>query len=156
MVRNKWLALKPWRPFFWDRWLPTGVYLRAMRRPALLPSGHEVDEEIYFAVRLVPKVETDGLRFAGYAFRIDPGTHTKRTVRREGYWHFYLGDATSPLASINVLQCVMHSLQELAFGQSVLLDYPNGVLNDLIAWKQRMQPAVREVEADIKEFPNQT
>lgn len=57
MVRNKWLALEPWRPFFWDRWLPTGVYLRAMRRPALLPSGHEVDEEIYFGVRLIPNVE---------------------------------------------------------------------------------------------------
>lgn len=138
MVRNKWLALEPWRPFFWDRRLPTGVYLRAMRRPALLPSGHEVDEEIYFAVRLMPNVEIKVLRFAGYAFRIDPGTHTRRIVRREGYWHFYLGDATSPLASISVLECVMHSLQKLAFGQSVLLDYPNNVLNDLIAWKQRM------------------
>jgi hypothetical protein len=138
MVRNKWLALEPWKPFFWDSSLPTGVYLRAMRRPALLPSGHEVDEEIYFAVRLVPKVEINVLRFAGYAFRIDPGTHTRRSVRREGYWHFCLGDATAPLASMNVLQCLMHSLQKLAFGQNMLLDYPNDVLNDVIAWKQRM------------------
>jgi hypothetical protein len=139
MVRNKWLALEPWRPFFWNPRLPTGVYLRAMRRPALLPSGHEVDEEIYFAVRLMPNVEIKVLRFAGYAFRLDPGTHASRTVRREGYWHFSLGDATSPLASINVLECVMHSLQKLAFGQSVpLINYPNDVLNDVIAWKQRM------------------
>ncbi len=152
MVRNKWLALEPWRPFFWDRWLATGVYLRAMRRPALLPSGHEVDEEIYFAVRLIPNVEIKILRFVGYAFRIDPGTHTRHSVRREGYWHFYLGDATSPVASINVLECVMRSLQKLAFGQSVLLDYPNGVLNDLIAWKQRMTLADRDLEAGIKNF----
>lgn len=85
MVRNKLLALEPWRPFFWDRWLATGVYLRAMRRPALLPSGHEVDEEIYFAASLIPKVEIKALRFVGYAFRLDPGTHTSRSVRREGY-----------------------------------------------------------------------
>jgi hypothetical protein len=129
-----------------------------MRRPALLPSGHEVDEEIYFAVRLVPNVESKVLCFVGYAFRIDPGTHTRRSVRREGYWHFYLGDATSQLASINLLKCVMHSLQKLAFGQSVLLDYPDGVLNDLIAWKQRMTLADRDLEAGIKDFrtPNQT
>jgi hypothetical protein len=145
MVRNKWLALEPWRPFFWDRWLPTGVYLRAMRRPALLPSGHEVDEEIYFGVRLIPNVEIKVLWFAGYAFRIDPEAHTRRSVRREGYWHFYLGEATSPLASINVLECVMHSLQKLAFGQSVLLDYPNSILNDLIAWEQRMRLADRDL-----------
>ena len=143
MVRNEWLVLEPWKPFFWDRGLVTGVYLRAMRRPALLPSGHEVDEEIYFAVSLIPNVEIKILRFAGYAFRIDPGTHTRRSVRREGYWHFYLGDANSPLASINVLECVMHSLQKLAFGQSVLFDYPSGVLNDLIVWKQRMTLANR-------------
>jgi hypothetical protein len=143
MVRNKWLALEPWKPFFWNRWLPTGVYLRAMRQPALLPSGHEVDEEIYFAVCLIPNVESKVLRFVGYALRIDPGTHTRRSVLREGYWHFYLGDATSPLASINVLECVMHSLQKLAFGQSMLFDYPNAVLNDIIAWKQRMTLADR-------------
>ena len=135
---NKWLGLEPWRPFFWDRWLPTGVYLRAMRRPALLPSGHEVNEEIYFAVRLIPNVEINVLRFSGYAFRINPGTHTRRSVRREGYWHFCLGDAGSALASINVLDCVMHSLQDLAFGQTALLDYPDSILDDLIAWKQRM------------------
>jgi hypothetical protein len=152
MVRNKWLALEPWRPFFWDRWLPTGVYLKVMRRPALLPSGHEVHEEIYFAVRLMPNTEINVLRFAGYAFRLDPGTHTRRSVRREGYWHFYLGDATSPLASFNVLDCAMHSLQDLAFVQTALLDYPNSVLKDLIAWKQRMTLADRDVEAGIKEF----
>jgi hypothetical protein len=156
MVRNKLLALEPWRPFFWDRWLATGVYLRALRRPALLPSGHEVDEEIYFAVSLIPKVEIKALRFVGYAFRLDPGTHTSRSVRREGYWHFCLGEATSLLASINVLECVMPSLQKLAFGQSLLLDYPKGVLNDLIAWKQRMTLADRDLEAGIKEFPNLT
>ena len=143
-MRNKWLALEPWRPFFWDGQLATGVYLRAMRQPALLPSGHEVDEEIYFAVCLIPNVERNVLRFAGYALRIDPGTHTRRSARREGYWHFCLGDATSPLASINVLECVMHSLQKLAFGQSVLLDYPAGILNDVIAWKQRMTLADRD------------
>ena len=156
MVRNKWLGLEPWRPFFWDGWLPTGVYLRAMRRPSLLPSGHEVDGEIYFAVRLMPNVEIKLLKFVGYAFRIAPGTHTRRSVRREGYWHFYLGDASSPVASINVLEGVMHSLQKLAFGQSVLLDYPNSVLNDLIAWKQRMTLADRNLESGIKQFPNQT
>lgn len=148
-MKKKWLGLEPWRPFFWDRWLPAGVYVRAMRRPALLPSGHEVDEEIYFAVRLIPNVEIKVLRFAGHAFRINPGTHTRRTVRREGYWHFYLGDATSPLASISVLECVMHSLQKLAFGQSVLLDYPNNVLNDLIAWKQRMTLVDRNVPGKL-------
>ncbi len=156
MVRNKWLALEPWKPFFWDPCLVTGVYLRAMRRPALLPSGHEVDEEIYLAVRLIPNVEIKILRFVGYALRVDPGTHTRRSVCREGYWHFYLGDATSPLASINLLECVMPMLQKLAFGQSVLRDYPNGILNDLIAWKQRMTLADRHLEAGIKEFPNQT
>lgn len=155
-MRNEWLVLEPWKPFFWDRGLATGVYLRAMRRPALLPSGHEVDEEIYFAVSLIPNVEIKVLRFVGYALRIDPGTHTRRSVRREGYWHFCLGDAASPLASINVLECVMHSLQKLAFGQNVLLDYPNGVLNDLIAWKQRMTLVDRDLEAGKKEFPKQT
>ena len=50
----------------------------------------------------------------------------------------------------------MPSLQKLAFGQSVLPDYPNGVLNDLIAWKQRMTLADRDLEAGIKEFPNRT
>jgi hypothetical protein len=156
MVQNKWLALEPWRPFFWDRWLPTGVSLKAMRQPALLPSGHEVDEEIYFAVRLIPNVGTKVLRFAGYAFRIDPGTHTRCSVRREGYWHFSLGDATSPLASINVLECVMHSLQKLAFGQTLLPDYPDSVLNDLVAWKQRMTLADRDLETSTKEFPKLT
>ncbi|MBI2357970.1 MAG: hypothetical protein HYV04_03525 [Deltaproteobacteria bacterium] len=147
MVRNKWLALEPWRPFFWDLWLPTGVYLKATRRPALLPSGHEVDEEIYFAVRLAANVEVNVLRFAGYAFRIDPGRHTRRSVRREGYWHFYLGEATSLVASINVLEYVMHSLQKLAFGQSALLDYPTRALKELIAWEQRMSLADRDREA---------
>ena len=118
--------------FLLDRWLATGVYLRAMRRPALLPSGHKVDEEIYFAVRLIPNVEIKILRFVGYAFRIDPGKHTRHSVCREGYWQFYLGDAASPVASINVLECVMRSLQKLAFAQSVLRDYPNGILNHLI------------------------
>jgi len=137
MVRNRWRALEPWRPFFWDRWLATGVYLRAKRRPALLPSGHEVDEEIYFAVCLIPNLESKILRFDGYAFRIDPATHTRRSVRREGYWCFCLGDATSSLASINVLECVMRSLQDLALDQSMFLDYPRCVLNDIIAWKER-------------------
>ena len=50
----------------------------------------------------------------------------------------------------------MPMLQKLAFGQSVLRDYPNGILNDLIAWKQRMTLADRHLEAGIKEFPNQT
>ena len=54
---QKWLALKPWRPFFWDKCLPTGVYLKSERRPALLLSGHKVDEEIYFAIRLIPDRE---------------------------------------------------------------------------------------------------
>jgi len=104
----------------------------------LLPSGHEVDEEIYLALRLVPNVEINVLRFAGYAFRIDPGTHTRRSVRREGYWHFYLGDAPSALASIDILECLMQSLEHLAFGRSAFIEYPHSVLNEVVAWKERM------------------
>ena len=150
--RVQFRPLELWKPFFWDDWLPTGIFLRSKRRPVLLPSGHEVDEEIYFAVRLMPDMERTVLSFDLYAFLKDPGTHTKRSVRREGYWYYHLGKTTSPSASIDVLEYLMHSLEMLALGKSVILDYPHDVLNHLVAWEQRMGLEDRTVETGIKEF----
>ena len=118
--------------------LATGVYLKSERRPALLPSGHEVDGEIYFAVRLIPDVERKTLSLHVCAFRIEPGAHTKRSARREGYWYFDRGEASSPSASINVLKYLMESLEKLALGQHAILDYSDTVLLRLIAWEERI------------------
>ena len=122
MLRKRWKDLNPWKPFFWHSQLPTGVYLKSERRPVLLPSGHEVDEEIYFGVRLIPDVERETISLHVFAFRIDPGAHTKGSVSREGYWYFDNGVASSPCASINVLKFLMEPLEKLALGQNAILN----------------------------------
>ena len=138
MARTKWQTLKPWKPFFWESELPTGVYLQSQRRPALFPSGRIVDEEIYFTIRLMPEQEGAVLLLHRYAFRINPGTHTKRSVRREGYWYFDRKVACSPSESIHLLKDLMQSLEILAIDRdtfSVPLDI---TLASLIAWEERM------------------
>lgn len=152
MERNKWLAPKPWRLFFWDDWLPTGVYLRAMRRPALLPSGHEVDEEIYFGVRFIPKVGSKLLLFGGYAFRIDPGTHTRRSVRREGYWYYAMGEASSASRAINLLKHLMDFFEGLALYRSRKSDYSETTLARIIAWDERITLEACAPHTRLQEF----
>ena len=152
MLRKRWTDLKPWKPFFWHSHLPTGIYLRSERKPVLLPSGHEVDEEIYFAVRLIPDVERETLSLHLYAFRIDPGAHTKRSVSREGNWYFYRGVASSPSASINVLKFLMEPLEKLALGQNAILNYPDKALHHVVAWEERMVSAVRASHTRLKEY----
>lgn len=142
MVRKKWLALKPWKPFFWYSQLPTGVYLRSERRPALFPSGQQVDEEIYFAIRLIPDVGKAVLSIHRYAFRIDPGTHTKRFVHRKGYWHFDASVSTSPSESINLLKELMHSFEVLAFDRDAIQNSAD-ISYTLVAWEERMALALR-------------
>ena len=60
--KKRWQDFEPWRPFFWSSRLPIGIYLRSERRPALFPSGNQVDEEIYFAILLSPDVKPGTLR----------------------------------------------------------------------------------------------
>ncbi len=118
----------------------------------MLPSGHEVDEEIYFAVRLIPDVERETLSLHLYAFRIDPGAHTKRSVSREGNWYFDRGVASSPSASVNVLKYLMESLEKLALGQNAILNYPDTALHRLVAWEERMVSAVRASHTRLKDY----
>jgi hypothetical protein len=152
MARNTWMALKPWKPFFWDPWLPTGVYLRSTRRPALLPSGHEVDEQIYFAVRLAANVQVNVLRFAGYAFLIDPGTHTSRSVRREGYWYYPMGEASSASGAINLLKHLMDFFEGLASYGNREPDYSEATLARIIAWDERVALAACTHHTRLQEF----
>ncbi len=152
MLRKRLMDLKPWKPFFWRSKLPTGVYLKSERRPVLLPSGHEVGEEIYFGVRLIPDVESKTLSLHLYAFRIDPGAHTKRSVSREGNWYFYRGVASSPSASINVLKFLMEPLEKLALGQNAILNYPDTALHRIVAWEERMVSAVNASHTRLKEY----
>jgi len=63
-----------------------------------------VDEEIYFAILLLPDIKPGILRLHRYAFRKNPEKHTKRSVHREGYWHFDRRVATSLFASIAMLE----------------------------------------------------
>src|SRR5262249_29256828 len=90
------------------------IYLRSERRPALFPSGHQVDEEIYFAILLSPDIKPRTLRLHRYAFRKNPEKHTKRSVHREGYWHFDRMVATSLFESMAILKYFMHALELLA------------------------------------------
>lgn len=146
------MDLKPWELFFWDSRLPIGIYLRSKQRPVLLPLRHEVGEEIYFAIRLLLDVERETLSLHRYAFRIDPGTHTKRSVSREGYWYFDRGVASSPSASINVLKFLMEPLEKLALGQNAILNYPDTALHRLVAWEERMVSAVRASHTRLKDY----
>ena len=136
---KKWLALQPWKPFFWrEKPIPAGVSLRSEQRPALLPSGHEVDEDIYFAIRLRPEAEKEILLFHRYAFLKDPGKHTERSVRREGYWHFDARVASSPLAAVTLLKDLMRSVETLAFRQDTSNGFPEALLIRVVAWEERM------------------
>jgi hypothetical protein len=141
---KKWLALKPWTPFFWENQLPTGVYLRSEQRPALLPSGYKVDEEIYFAIRLRADVEGTVLLLHRYAFLTDPGKHTERSVRKEGYWHFDVRGASSPLEAVTFLKDLMCSLETLAFGRDISHSFPEAILIRVVAWEERMALAIRK------------
>ena len=138
MLRKEWQALRPWKPFFWYSRLPIGVYLRSERRPALFPSGRLVDEEIYFAVRLIPDVQKAVLSLHRYAFRIDPGTHTKHSVHRKGYWHFDASIASLPSESLNLLKDLMQSLEILAFDRDAIRNPLDISLDSLVAWEERM------------------
>lgn len=152
MVQKRWTDLNSGKPFFWHSKLPTGVYLKSERRPALLPSGHEVVEEIYFGVRLIPDVERETLSLHVFAFRIEPGAHTKRSVSREGYWYFDRGVASSPAASINVLKFLMEPLEKLALGQNAIMNYPDKALHHVVAWEERMVSAVGAPHTRLKEY----
>ena len=142
MARKKWLALEPWRPFFWYGQLPTGICLRSERRPVLFPSGHKVDEEIYFAIRLRPHVEGAVLSLHRYAFQTDPARHTKRSVHRKGYWHFDASAATSPSESIKLLKDLMCSLETLSLNRDAIHSSLDITLNRLVAWEERMASAI--------------
>ena len=135
---KKWLALKPWKPFFWENRLPTGVYLKSEQRPVLFPSGHKVDEEIYFAIRLRPDMKEAVLLLHRYAFRVDPGKHTERSVRKEGYWHFDVRVASSPLGAVTLLKDLMCSLETLVFGRGASHSFPEALLTRVLAWEERM------------------
>jgi hypothetical protein len=136
--RNRWLALKPWEPFFWGNRLPIGIYLRSVRKPALLPSGHEVDEDIFFAIRMEPEVEKSVLVLHRYAFRKNPGRHTKRSVRREGYWHFDIKVSRSPEESVLLLKDMMREIERLAASRETTENSLGTILNQLVAWEERM------------------
>ena len=144
MIRKKSLALKPWEPFFWYGGLPAGICVKSEGKRALLPSGHEIAGPIYYAVCFRPHTEKRFISFHLYVFQIDPVRHPERSVRREGYWHVYLGEAWAAPGSIDILRCIMDSLQKLAFTQGVL-DYPDDALIDLIAWDERMGSADRDI-----------
>lgn len=109
----------------------------------MFPSGHLVDEEIYFAIRFMPDVEKAVLLLHRYAFLIDPGAHTRRVVRREGYWHFDVSVAGSPSESINLLKHQMHSLEILALNRDTISYSPDISFSSLVAWEERMALAAR-------------
>lgn len=139
---EKWLALEPWKPFFRDSRPPAGVYLKSGRRPPLLPSGHEVDDDIYFAIRLVAEVEKRAFFFCLYGFRLDPGKHRERPVHHGGYRYFGDGgDASSELGSINILKELMQLLEMIALDQNPTSQYPDEVLSHVVAWHDRMVAA---------------
>ena len=147
MIKKKrWQDFEPWRPFFWSSRLPIGIYLRSEWRPALFPSGHQVDEEIYFAILLVQDVKPGSLRLHRYAFRKNPEKHTKRSVHREGYWHFDRRVATSWFASIAILKYLMHALELLALYQAEEnpsikdTSFNETTLSRIIAWEERLYP----------------
>lgn len=152
MGRGRWRELQPWKPFFWRSRLPTGIYLKSEREPALHPSGHEVDGELYYAVRLTADLGRGALRFNIYAYRVDPGAHTERSTRREGYWYFGgKGVARSPSESINVLKHLMHLLEMFALDRETVPRPLDMVLNRVVAWEERMTPANHTPYALLKE-----
>ena len=144
--KKRWQDLEPWRPFFWSSRLPTGIYLRSERRPALFPSGHQVDEEIYFAILLSLDIKPGTLRLHRYAFRKNPEKHTKRSIHREGYWHFDRKLATSLFASITILKFLMPILELLALYQpeenssTKYKRFNETTLSGIIAWEERLYP----------------
>lgn len=145
MARKKWLALEPWRPFYWQThlcWqthLVAGIYLEPKLSPSLLGLGRETSHEVYLACRLRAEVEKGVLCFHQYAFPVDPGRHKKRPGGRKGYWHLGVGgEASSRLGSINVLKELMQLSEELAFGREIITKPPDILLDRLIAWDERM------------------
>lgn len=141
---KKWLALMPWKPFFWGNRLPTGVYLRSEQRPALLPSGYEVDEEIYFVIWLRPNVDEKVLSLHRYAFLVEPGRHTERSVRKEGYWYFDVRDVSSPFEAVTLLRDLLRSLETLAFGRDTGHSFPEALLVRVVAWEERIALVARK------------
>lgn len=145
MVWRKWLALEPWRPFYWQThlcWqthLVAGIYLEPKLRLSLLGLGQETSHEVYLAFRLRSEVENGVLWFHQYVFPVDPGRHKKRPDRRKGYWHLGVrGEASSRLGSINVLKELMQSSEKLALGREIPTKPPDTILDYLIAWDERM------------------
>jgi hypothetical protein len=86
--RAEWQELKPWESFFWDDHLPSGICLGCGGRPVALPPQWLADGEVFFAIRIRPQPLRSALLFVNYVFMIDPRRHTRRVVRREGYWSF--------------------------------------------------------------------
>ncbi len=151
MRRRRWLELQPWKPFFWGKdILPSGIYLKAEGTPAMLPSGHEVDEELFYSILLELKYEkrylwskpppgqATGILFPKHVYRIDPKKHTRRSVRREGYWGCGSCVATSPSEAIGVLKNFMCFFEMLAFKHYVTQDSLEPALNKLVAWEERL------------------
>lgn len=157
MRRRRWLELQPWKPFFWDKdILPTGIYLKAEGKPATLPSGHEVDEELFYSIQLElsyeelylwskpPPEQAIGILFPKYVYRIDLKKHTRRSVRREGCWGCGSCLATSPSEAIKILKNFMHFFEMLAFEQHVTQDSLEPALIKLVAWEERLGILVPE------------
>jgi hypothetical protein len=162
MLRKRWENLEPWRPFFWSNGLPTGLYLQSERRPALFPSGHKVEDEIFFSILLTPYLKAVTIGLHRYAFRKNPERHAKRSVYREGYWYFGRQVATSSSEAIAILKNFMHALELLAFHQYETQKVPQCgaftnltprehffikdtkfnkiTLSRIVAWEERMYP----------------
>ena len=151
MRRRRWLELQPWKPFFWEKGiLPTGIYLKAERRPALLPSGHEVDEELFYSILLElryeksplwskpPPEEAIGISFPKYIYVIEPKKHTRRSVHRQGSWGYGACLATSPAEAIKILRNSMDFFERLALEQPVTQDSLEPALTKLVAWEERL------------------
>ena len=85
-----------------------------------------------------------GLLLHRYAFLKDPGKHTERSVRREGYWHFDARVASSPPAAVTLLKDLMRSLETLAFGRDTSHGFPEALLIRVVAWEERMALAIRK------------
>ena len=135
---GEWQALKPWEPFFWDDQFATGICLGCGGRPVALPPTWKERGEAFFAIRIRATPEDSFLDLGTYVFMIDPSRHTRRAVRREGYWFFEVRTACSLSESVALLRETMNSLEHLALVEDRDCDLSDAVLEKLISWPERM------------------
>ena len=93
---------------------------------------------------VLPNVEEMVLLLHRYAFLVDPGKHTERSVRKEGYWYFDVKVAPSPAKAVEFLKDLMHSLETLAFGRDTSHSFTEAILTRLVAWEERMASAAQK------------